>query len=76
MDWSLCAVCQMETSDELVYPNKGQRFPAYEVFQNFFINVQEFKSLQALPCQILFDEECTANTFVAKNACLHKGCYQ
>lgn len=76
MDWSMCVICQTKTAEETTFPNKGKRFPAHEVFQNFLTNVKAFKDLEALPCQILFDEHCTADTFVANNACWHKTCHQ
>ena len=57
MDWSLCAICQQKSNDEVLYPCKGKKINALDVYKNFFNNVAEFQQLQALPCELAFDEE-------------------
>ena len=76
MDWSLCAICQQRSNDEVLYPCKGKKINALDVYRNFFNNVVEFKQLQALPCKLSFDEENTPETFLENNACWHKLCHQ
>ena len=76
MDWTKCVICQMKTTENTVCPNRGKRFNAKEVYHNFLNNVNVFRNLEALPCRITFDENCTADMFVENNACWHKNCYQ
>ena len=76
MDWSLCVICQGKDTDGLVYPSKGKRFNPHEVYNNFLKNVEQFKILKGLPCTLQFHDECSADTFIANNACWHKICHQ
>ena len=77
MDWSLYVICQDNKDKSLLRsPANGIRYDAYEVYKDFLENVEQFKSLDALPVRISFGEQCTPESFIKNNASFHRNCHQ
>jgi len=77
MDWSLCVICQDNKDKSLLRcPANGIRYDAYEVYKDFLENVEQFKSLDALPVRISFGEQCTPESFIKNNASWHQNCHK
>ena len=65
MDWSLCVICQDNKDKSLLRcPANGIRYDAYEVYKDFLENVEQFKSIDALPVRISFGEQCTPESLL------------
>ena len=78
MDCTLCIICQCIASGKrpLSCPQIRQNKDAYDVYKNFLENVQQFKSLDALPVDVDFGYQGTPDCFMENNASGHRACHQ
>ena len=76
MDWSLCIVCQQDTSESLRCPKNRVNCDPVAVYKTFLQNVEAFRSLDALPIKILFDAEATPELLSNQRASWHHSCHQ
>ena len=77
LDWNLCIICQESTAEPLKCPlhnpiAKGDQTRLYELF---LANVNQFRTMNALPTPIFFEPNESAATFVMHNVSWHKTCY-
>ena len=77
LDWSLCIICQKDTTEPLKCPlhnpiASGDQTGPYE---SFLANVGQFRTINALPTPIFFEPHENAESFAKHNASWHKSCY-
>ena len=63
MDWDICLICREETGENLRCPLDRKNCDARNVYQTFLQNVEEFRNLEALPVDLSFEPEWTADFF-------------
>ena len=76
MDWTLCVICQVETSEALSCPLKRNNHDAVMVYRDFLQNVKAFEELCALPAPINFGKDMTPERFHQQGASWHRSCHQ
>ena len=76
MNWSLCAICQEETSDPVRCPlDSLQTRSGYAAYEAFLHNVKVFTELDCLPVALPFGPAETVENFVAHRARWHARCH-
>ena len=53
MDWTNCIICQQSTSEQPSCPQLTSNDPL-TVYENFLLNVEEFKTLDRVPVELNF----------------------
>ena len=76
MDWNLCLICKEETGEKLRCPIDRKNSDARDVYQTFLQNVDEFRTLGALPVNLESSSVYNVETFIEKKAKWHHSCYQ
>ena len=62
MDWSLCLICQKETTEETRCPKDRCIGDAIDIYRRFLENVAKFRELDALSTNLLFGPEVLGET--------------
>ena len=78
MDWTKCIVCQEVTRESLKCPmnsSSGTHDEKKKSYGNFLKNVEEFRTIDALPVQLSFSEDVSADILAENHASWHKGCH-
>ena len=76
MDWNLCLICKEETGEKLRCPIDRKNSDARDVYQTFLQNVDEFRTLGALPVNLESSSVYNVKTFIEKEAKWHHSCHQ
>ena len=73
----MCIICGNNSKSEaLKCPvDSLQKDSGLEVFTAFFINMQKFKELDALPVNVNFSKEVSPELLVKSRASWHKSCH-
>ena len=66
MDWNLCPICKEETGEKLRCPTDRKNSDARDVHQTFLQNVDEFRTLGALPVNLESPSVYNVETFIEK----------
>ena len=66
MDWNICLICRKDTGENLRCPLDRRNCDSRNVFQTFLQNVEEFRNLEALPVDLSFGPEFTADFILMK----------
>ena len=74
MDWQLCVIC-CEGSGTLKCPAESHQKNGLEVYTTFLENAREFREIGALPVELNFGCEGTADIFLTNQAKWHKSCH-
>ena len=61
MDWKACIICQAETEENLRCSRSHVSFGALTVYANFMDSVNEFRKSDALPVQLAWGNDITAD---------------
>ncbi|CAG9822112.1 unnamed protein product [Phaedon cochleariae] len=77
VNWDRCVICQNDTGESLKCPlltpgTSGEQTDAYTTFLK---NVEQFRSIDALPVELSFGINENANTFASHSASWHKSCH-
>ena len=76
MDWTLCCICQKNSSEPLKCPlNVNGGGDKLEVYSTFLRNVITFRTYKALPMSLNFGEDMTASDLGYNKASWHKSCH-
>lgn len=73
MDWKVCVICS-KGGGELKCPADSLNKNGLEIYRNFLKQVEEFCKIDALPVDVNFKDEGTAETFLKNRAKWHKAC--
>ena len=76
MDWNICLICREDTGENLTFPLYHRNCDARNFYQTFLQNVKEFHNLEALPVDLNFGPEFTADFFLDKRAKWYHSCHQ
>ena len=78
MDWTICAICQKDTGEELRCPLKATWTPEdkTEAYRTFLVNVNHFRRVQRLLVSVVFCEDVSVQDFVDNEAKWHKSCHK
>ena len=76
MDWTNCIICQKLTSEQLSCPQLTSKYEPSTVYENFLLNVEEFKKLDRVPVELNFVGEWSVEVFMQKKASWHRSCHQ
>ena len=76
MDWNLCLICKEETGEKLRCPIDRKNSDAHDVYQTFLQNVDEFRTLGALPVNLESSSMYNVETFIDKKGKWHHSCHQ
>ncbi len=74
IDWNECIICQQRTSEPLKCPLDSFRQVGGSFYSSFLENVEEFRSIGALPTTIFLGSDFTADDLLAHRASWHKSC--
>ena len=68
LDWKKCIICQQENVEPLKCPlqDPGTSEDKSEAYRSFLINVEQFQAIGALPTNIYFENESSANFFITQ----------
>ena len=66
MDWNLCLICKEETGEKLRCPTDRKNSDAHHVYQTYLQNVDEFRTLGALPVNLESSSVYNVETFIEK----------
>ena len=75
MDWKACIICQAETEENLQCPRSHVSCGALTVYTNFIDNVNEFRKYDALPVQLVWGNDITADVLYDNAASWHHSCH-
>ena len=76
MDWTNCIICQKLTSEQLSCPQLTSKYEPSTVYENFLLNVEEFKKLDRVRVELNFVGEWSVEVFMQKKASWHRSCHQ
>ena len=76
IDWSKCVICNEEKTDLPKCPKNRRNSDALSVYASFLENVRKFQDLDAMPVNISFSKDITAEILHHNNACWHNSCRQ
>ena len=78
-DWSLCALCQKQTGEKLINPQKCTRQNTGSGYNTLAVNLLQFQELGNVPISIpllnLDDGSGIESTLRQNEACWHKSCF-
>ena len=66
MDWNICLICREDTGENLRCPLDHRNCEVRNVYQTFLQNLEEFRNLEALPVDLNFGPEFTADFLLEK----------
>jgi hypothetical protein len=76
MDWTLCVICQLATTEVLRCPlNSPGPGGRSEPYTSFLDNVNAFRVLNKLPVPLPFEEDIDVNQLISRRAQWHKSCH-
>ena len=75
MDWKACIICQAETEENLRCPGSHVSCGALTVYTNFIDDVNEFRKFDALPVQLVWGNDITADVLYDNVASWHHSCH-
>ena len=75
-DWGKCIFCQKDTNEHLRCPLYTLRLAdPTNLYKSFLDNVQQFRAIDALPVELYFTADETAENFASHCASWHKSCH-
>ena len=74
MDWSSCIICGSHKGEPLKCPVDSPHKNCEQVYTAFLQNIKQFKELDALPVNLVFGPEVTAELLPQSRASWHKSC--
>ena len=75
MDWSSCIICGTRKGEPLKCPVDSPHKDCEQVYMAFLQNAKQFKALDALPVNLEFGPEVTAEFLVESRASWHNSCH-
>ena len=77
LNWNRCVICQQDTAEPLKCPLKSLRASGdkSDAYKSFLSNVEQFWAIYAVPAEVYFGKEETAESFVAHSASWQKSCH-
>ena len=77
LNWDRCVICQQDTAEPLKCPLKSSRASGdkSDAYKSFLSNVEQFWAIYAVPAELYFGNEETAESFVAHSASWQKSCH-
>ena len=76
MDWTSCVICHKNIAESLCCPSNRPGLDTIRVYEDFLANVEEFRQLDALPVNVEFGCDGTAEKFLVHGASWHRSCHQ
>ena len=72
-DWNRCLICQQDTLEPLKCPlHNPVCHGKIEAYTSFLTNVEQFRDIGALPVEVYFGSDETADSFASHSASWHK----
>ena len=77
LNWDRCVICQKHTSEPLKCPllSSGTSGDKTDAYTSFLSNVEQFRCLGALPTELCFGTDETAENFACHSVSWHKSCH-
>ena len=78
LNWSLCIICQKDTSEPLKCPLHNPVTSSdkkTDVYRSFLENVEQFRDIGALPIELHFGSNESADNLASHSASWHKSCH-
>jgi hypothetical protein len=75
INWDICLICQTDTEEALRCPKTAAGSGSLSTYSNFLERCNKFREVEALPFEVKFGSEITAEDFQSNDAKWHHSCY-